>query len=331
LTLLAGDELYFRGHRAVELADRHSPETVAHLLWSGELAERPPFRSGEQQVALARSLMVALPPSARMADRLRVGVVGLSAADPLRFDLSPGVIARTAGELIGTLVDALPAAGGSTAGTARTDPGRSIGRRLWPALSSHPEPPGLLDAALVLLADHELAVSTLAARVAASARAHPYAVVSAALGAMDARYHGGASAQADRFLTEALADPVAALAEQLRSGEQVRGFGHRIYRARDPRAEHLLAALRRRPEAEAVMAAVDAVTARLDPERGQFPNVDLALAALAHTYGMGPDAGAGIFSVARIAGWVGHALEEYREPLPRMRVHAEYTGPHPDG
>ena len=167
--------------------------------------------------------------------------------------------------------------------------------------------------------------------MAASARAHPYAVVSAALGATDARYHGGASARAHRFLAEALADPVAALAEQLRSGEQVPGFGHRLYRARDPRAEHLLAALRRRSEAKPVMAAVDAVTARLDPERGQFPNVDLALAALAHAYDMGPDAGEGIFSVARIAGWVGHALEEYREPLLRMRVHAEYTGPRPGG
>ncbi|HEY4007222.1 MAG TPA: citrate synthase [Pseudonocardia sp.] len=320
LTLLADDELYFRGYRATELAATHSPESVAQLLWTGELAEQPPFPSSAGAVALARQLIDALPGSARRTDQLRVAVIGLGAADPLRFDLSSDAVAATARRLIGNLVDAL-------ANTAAASTSAGVGRRLWPALSPDPEPPGLLDAALVLLADHELAVSTLAGRVAASARAHPYAVVSAALGALDARYHGAASTLAYRFLTDALLDPLGALAEQLRTGDPVPGYGHRLYRGRDPRGEYLLRMLRRQTEAGPVLAALDAVTQQLG--QSQFPSVDVALAAMMHAYRMGPDAGEAIFAIARIAGWIGHALEEYREPPLRLRIASEYTGPAP--
>ncbi|WP_028934109.1 citrate synthase [Pseudonocardia spinosispora] len=306
VTQFTDGELRYRGHSAVRLATEATPESVAHLLWTGSLEPREPFPRDPELVGLARSLIDALPETARLTDRLRVAVVGLGAADPLRFDLSPASVVRTVRTLLGVLTDSL--------GPSSADSG--WGRRLWPALSAHPEPPGLLDAALVLLADHELAVSTLSARVAASARANPYAVVSAALGALDGPYHGAASSVAYRFWVDALADPVGALSERLRTGEPLPGFGHRLYRTQDPRAELLLGLLRGRPEADTMMTAVDKV---ITLAQGQFPNVDLALAVMMHVYDMRPDAGEALFALARTPGWTAHALEEYQHPPLRLR------------
>src|SRR5690348_3577017 len=154
---------------------------------------------------------------------------------------------------------------------ARVELDVGVAGRLWPALAGRPATPEqerLLNAVLVVLADHDRAVSTLAAGVAASARANPYAVVSAGLGALDRPQHGAASTLAHRFLAEALADPVAELAERLRTGSPIPGFGHRVYRAGDPRTALVLALLGDGP----VRAAVDAVAARLAGRPGGFPN-----------------------------------------------------------
>ncbi|WP_116111884.1 citrate/2-methylcitrate synthase [Amycolatopsis ruanii] len=303
LTRFDGDEVSFRGERVTDLAGEWSYESVAHFLWTGELAERPAFPESAELAGLVRSATRALPATARLTDHLRVAVAVLGAADPLRFDLAPEAVRPAAERLIGVLADALP--GGSARGT--------LGARLWPKLTSRPPEPEILDAALVLLADHGLAVSTVAARVAASARANVYAVVSAGLGAMDGHYHGGASTLAYRFLAEARENPVDALSERLRSAGSIPGFGHRIYQRRDPRADALLALL---PENPVVDLLLDQLAGRTD----LFPNTDLALAAMMHAFDMRPDAGEAIFAVARIAGWVAHALEEYGEPGLRFRV-----------
>ena len=205
-----------------------------------------------------------------------------------------------------------------------------LAARLWPALAGRratPEQERLLNAVLIVLADHDLAVSTLAARVAASARANPYAVVSAGLGALDGPQHGAASTLAHRFLAEALTDPVGALAERLRTGSPLPGFGHRVYRTRDPRTALVLDLLGDGP----VRAALDAVAAPLAGRPDGFPNVDLALAAVVHAHDLRPDAGEAIFAVARTVGWIAHAVEEYAEPGLRFRAEGVYTGPVPDG
>lgn len=169
----------------------------------------------------------------------------------------------------------------------------------------------------MLLADHGLAVSTVAARVAASARAHPYAVVSAGLGAMDGQYHGAASTLAYGFLADALDDPVRAVSERLRAGA-VPGFGHVLYQHQDPRATALLGMLPDHP----VLGVIERIRRELDG----FPNVDLALAALMHCCGMPADAGEVIFALARTAGWIAHAIEEYAEPRLRFRSLGVYIG-----
>ncbi|TDD41582.1 hypothetical protein E1263_42440, partial [Kribbella antibiotica] len=198
----------------------------------------------------------------------------------------------------------------------------SSGTRLWPKLLSSPAaPPPLgsgattapsatahpevLDAALVLLADHGLAVSTVAARVAASARANLYAVVSAGLGALDGQYHGAAPTLAYEFLDRAKHDPVGALSAHLRTGTPVPGFGHKIYRTRDPRAEVLFKLLGDEP----IMQVVQTLTGRIK----SFPTSDLALAAVMHAYNLRPDAGEALFALARIVGWTARATSSTAE------------------
>ncbi|HEX4224590.1 MAG TPA: citrate synthase [Pseudonocardiaceae bacterium] len=311
LSLLADDELYFRGRRATDLATTSTVEAVAQLLWTGELTEPEPFTAPRALLDAVRSAIAALPASARLTDQLRVAVAVAGAADPLRFDLAPAAVIRAARTLLAVLVDCIAPA-------PRSGP---LADRLWPALTDQPQPPGLLNATLILLADHDLAVSTVAARVAASARAHPYAVVSAGLGALDGHYHGTASTQVYRFLAEALADPVAALSERLRAGV-VPGFGHRVYQHRDPRAVLLFDLLRAADPDSPVLAAVEAINAEL-------PTVDVAIAALMHEYGLRPDAGEAIFAIARTVGWIAHAMEEYREPGLRFRPVGVYIGERP--
>ena len=315
LSLLADDELYLRGRRATDLARHETPETVAGLLWTGELTDPGPFTAPPALLDAVRAAIAALPGSARLTDQLRVAVAVAGAADPLRFDLADAAVIRAGRTLLAVLVDGI---------APRSEPG-SLADRLWPSLTEQAQPPGLLDALLVLLADHDLAVSTVAARVAASARAHPYAVVSAGLGALDGHYHGSASTLAYRFLAEAIADPVAALSERLRTGPGVPGFGHRVYQHRDPRAGLLFDLLRAANPGSPALAAVDAISARL----GTVVTIDVAIAALMHEYGLRPDAGEAIFAVARTVGWIAHAMEEYREPGLRFRPVGVYIGERP--
>ncbi|MYW00160.1 citrate/2-methylcitrate synthase, partial [Streptomyces sp. SID3343] len=233
------------------------------------------------------------------------------------------------------IVDALPPCPGAPAPT-----GLDLARRLWPKLTARPATPEhlhLLNAALVLQADHDLAVSTLAARVAAGARADVYAVVSAGLGVFDGRHHGAAIGMAHRFLRDALdpfGSPTTAIADRLRAGERLPGLGHLLYAERDPRADRLLGLLRESADTDGrvarVLEAVDALTGEIAAREPTFANSDLALAALAHALDMRPDAGEAIFATARTVGWLAHALEEYRQPGGlRYRAVGVYTGPRP--
>ena len=184
-----------------------------------------------------------------------------------------------------------------------------------------------MSAALVLLADHELAASTLAARAAASVRADPYAVVGTGLGAMSGALHGGASLGAETLMAAASGpgDVPRVVAELLRRGEKIPGFGHFVYRGGDPRAIVLLDLVRRAAPKSGQLAVADAVLAEVRQKSLPEPNIDFALATLARVAGMVRGAGEAIFAVARTAGWIAHALEAYAGPGP-LRPRAVYTG-----
>jgi citrate synthase len=331
ITLIRDGRLFFRGRDASALAREQSYESVATLLWTGELGDIALAAPGEL-VALADAVTRPLPPSARLTDRLRVIVAAAAAADPLRFDTTPTAVQATGRTMLATMVAALPVR--AVAVRALTDQG--LADVLWPRLTAAPASPArvaALNAALVLLADHDIAASTLAARVAASTRAHPYAVVGAGLAALDGPLHGAASGLAYELLSDALrdGDPVRTISERLRVGGTIAGFGHPLYPDGDPRASTLLEILRDSPSSGDPDAAaiIDELAAAMARRPRVAPNVDFAIAALGLLYGMPPDAGEAIFAIARTAGWIAHALEEYADRPSRFRPSGRYAGPAP--
>jgi len=213
--------------------------------------------------------------------------------------------------------------------------GRELPRRLADALLSalRPGPATAaervaVDGALVLLADHELAASTMAVRIAASFGADPYAAVAAGLAALSGSRHGAASLAVEAMLDELVAadDARRALGGRLRRGETIPGLGHPLYAAGDPRAPRLFELVEGAGAARAYLAATDAVRDVCRDRALPAPNVDLALGALTRGLRLEPGAGEAIFAVARIAGWLAHAAEEYAAPS-ALRFRATYTGP----
>ncbi|GAA4611387.1 citrate synthase [Actinoallomurus liliacearum] len=346
ITALGDDRPYYRGRDALGLASSHAFEAVAEWLWSGAdpAPDGPRWRSRPEAVAVARAAQSGLPEETLPLDRLQVIAAALAAADPLRLVLDPPAVIAVGRQLIAGMVDALPAVAGggeSPEATAAPRPPEaivahrpaesSIAARLWPRLTSaEPRPPAIraLNAALVLLADHELAASTLAARVAASVRADPYAVVTAGLGAAGGGLHGGASLGAEALLAEIGAPGRAArvIGERLRRGERVPGFGGVVYQARDGRAGCLLDLVRAAAPGHERLAVAEAVLAEARSRGLPGVNIDFALATLGAATGMGRGVGEAIFAVARTAGWLAHALEEYARGTP-LRPRAIYTGP----
>ncbi|MER6077154.1 citrate synthase [Streptomyces sp. NPDC001833] len=328
ITLIDQDRYFFRGVDATELAAHHSYEEVAEWLWTGRMTRGTTFTAPEAIVAVVRRAVDALPEHTSPTDRLRVATIAAAAEDPLRFDLSEESVLGTARVLIPTLVAALPVR------RRRGHDDGPLAHRLWRRLTGID--PGdaelrVLDTALALLVDHDLAASTLAVRVAASARAHAYAAVSAGLGVLEGPLHGASSGLAHRLLLDVLdqGTAVTVIADELRAGRRIPGLGHRLYQGEDPRARVLFALLEEVPRAEpALLAARDivATTARHTPLHA---NVDLALAVFTASCGMPATAGETIFAVARTAGWIAHALEEYGERPLRMRPSGHYVGPKP--
>jgi citrate synthase len=324
LTEIADQHVRIRGHDLVGLARAGTGfEAVSRLLWTGELPSHAEWPADDALARHARTAQRALPDSAPLIDRLRINLAVASAYDDLRHDLRPAGVWRAAPRLIATMVDGLPARHGAG--------GRSIAERLWPALSAQPPTARwirALDAALVLLTDHDLATSTFAARVAASTRADPYSVVGAGLGALGGPLHGAASRPVHELLAAASRGrPTAAVGALLATGDRLAGFGHFLYPTGDPRARALLELLGEARPPASRLAVCDEVRELVHDRTGTEPNVDFALASLSFLAEMPPDAGEAVFAIARSAGWIAHALEEYRETPLRFRPVARYVGP----
>jgi citrate synthase len=329
LTEITSDRACYRGLDITALAARYELEDAAWLLWTGELTGRDsgPWRATEAALRAGRAAQAALPPGTLPLERFGVIVPALAAADPLRLQLDPPAVITAAQAIMAGLVDCLPVSAGTGVGG-----GASLTERLWGKLCPGSPEEGLkgaLRAALVLLADHELAASTFAARVAASVRADPYAVVATGLGAAGGALHGGASLGVEAMLAAAAGpqDVARAVGSLLRRGERIPGFGHFVYRSGDPRAAFLLGEIRARAPGSPRLAVADALAREVVGRGLPTPNIDFALAVLASVAGMVPGAAEAVFAVARTAGWIGHALEEYARHAP-LRPRARYTGPH---
>jgi citrate synthase len=319
----------YRGRLAVELAAAGMAfENVAELLWSGYLPEAAIAwpRAALPHAQIAR--LLGNEPRAPLAIMpLLIQIAAL--ADRERGDLRPDALIACGRRLIPLLAAALAAHAAQGTGFASAAVTRALGagsvaqiavRAL--GLSDDHEP--VINRALVLLADHELNASSFTARIAASTDADPYACVAAALATLSGPKHGTASEAVARFAAQ-VGPPEAARAQvrALRKrGEVPPGFGHPLYPGGDPRAQLLLDAAARLPlarQARTLLAIIDAT-------RDAAPNVDFALAVLTAALGVPATTGAGLFGVARAAGWLAHALEQ-RAAGHLLRPRARYIGP----
>lgn len=299
----------YRGRPATELAVTATFEEVAELLWQSDDAGdwRPPD--------------LGPCPLSPALERMRWALVLCGATDPLRSDLRPAAVAHAARRVTAALTDMVgPPPPGE-------DPGASVAARLAARLhpSSAAVPVAAVNAALILMADHELATSTMAVRVAASVRADPYDALMAGLATLAGPLHGGASQQAYELLVVAARDGVPrALNDALRERGRLPGFGHAVYKSGDARFDALwaLAEPLLSEERRAIVREVVELAAAHDVP---LANCDLALAALSWGTGMPPDTGRTLFAVARVVGWAAHYMEELTEAPLRFRARAVYS------
>ncbi len=315
VTQLRDDGPAYRGRPATGLARSAAYEEVADLLWAAEPGRWEGAALDEPPPALATS------------ERLRWAALMAGATDPLRSDLRPEAVVEAARRLAATMVEALAPDGERTGGASTPSGAGSLAARLTARLAPG-APPALIrtvNSALILLADHELATSTVAVRVAASTRADLYDAVLAGLATLAGPLHGGASQLAYSLLVEAERHgPERALDDALRFHGNLPGFGHTVYKAGDPRAGILLECFEAMADDDqrALLARVVGLAA---DHRIPGLNVDLGLAAVTWAGGMPADAGRTIFTIARLAGWTAHYLEELGERPLRFRARAVYA------
>ena len=321
ITLIGGGGLYYRGRDVVDLAGEKSIEEVAALIWTGDEAMAralfPPEMSGPSlRIRNVVDSVTGLMP----VEVFQVLLPVAAAEDPAAYDLRPDAVARTGARILRLMTDVV--AGKSIPGLAGTL------QRGW-----SPDSPGaadLLGAALVFCVDHELPVSTFAARCVASSEATPYAVVLAGLAALGGVKHGGEIELVQAFLREVedAGDARAVISGRLRRGERIPGFGHSLYPEGDPRGAGLLRLTARAyPESVAVVLS-DTVAGEMLRLMDEHPTVDFALATVARTLALPPGGAVALFALGRTVGWIGHAIEQYRSGS-LIRPRARYVGEQP--
>ena len=313
----AAGRLTIRGFALGKLAGHRSFESVAHLLFEGFLPALPApdvfaRRLGEARQRLWERVNPLLPALAAQPvyDAMRAGTAlledGTDLASALALLAAPAVLVPAILRLQRGEAPIAPDARLPHA----TDVVRMLGRSGGEAA---------LDCYLVTVCDHGLNASTFASRVVASTQAGLLSSVLAGMGALKGPLHGGAPGPVLTML-----DAIAAagnaedwLRAAVDDGERLMGFGHRIYRTRDPRADALKAAVRQLPRtagrvafAEQVEATALAVLREHKPDRVLETNVEFYTALLLEAVGFPADAFTAVFAMGRVAGWIAHAREQ---------------------
>jgi len=318
ITLIDDGRLYYRGHDAMALTNRETVERVAALLWTGDL-DTPVFDGSEP---LTIPALPATDPRLEPLARFQMLLPLLAAGDLAAYDLRPDAVIRAASAIVRgftAIAAGLPWQEGQLAGLLQ------IG------LAPHKiEATLLLRAALIVCADHELNVSSFTVRCIASARAPLYAAIAGGLAALSGARHGAASLQVESLLAEIQrdGDPRAVIAQRLRRGEDIPGFGHRLYPGGDPRATLLLDLLTETlPDTPAVQLG-QATVAAASELTGRHANLELGLVTLTDALDLPPGSALTLMALGRTLGWIAHAIEEYdRDTLIRPR--ARYVGTNP--
>ena len=337
LSLVDGEQgrLLYRGYRIGDIVDHGTYPAVANLLWTGEWDPNAHLATAPVPPEVM-AVLRALPPTTKPMDALRTAVSAWGAVvNPTWPPTAEHARAITAAS-----PSILAAFARLREGLEPLDPDPSldlVAGFLYQLKGVRPDAGTVkaLDAYFMVGAEHSFNASTFTARVVISTRSDIASAVAAAIGTMKGPLHGGAPTEVVDQLSQ-IGTPERAeawLNEALDRGERLMGFGHRVYRAYDPRA----AALRKVAEAmpnppewlQTAIAVEDValgVLAKRHPERALKTNVEYYAAPVLLGVGLSPDLFPATFSLARHAGWTAHALEQAAEDR-LIRPSVRYIGP----
>lgn len=328
-------ELVLRGKRIEELAGVVPFEDAVSHLWS-DLVPLPrtdlqdAFAAARLNAVTALDAIAAAPDDLPVIDLMRLGLCAV----PEYPELPAAVLVS------GALPVLLAAAARLKKGLKPVLPDPALGTAedlLRMLTGTAAETPSIkaLDRYLVTILDHGLNASTFTARVIASTQADMRDAVLGAIGALKGPLHGGAPGPVLDMLDDIGTPENAAdwISDQLTKGKRLMGFGHRIYRTRDPRADVLKAGLESLPpdnsritEAAAIEQAALKALARAKPDRPLDTNVEFYTAVLLDAIGMDRDLFTPLFAVGRAPGWCGHVIEQ-QQTGKLIRPTSDYVGP----
>lgn len=346
---LAG-ELIIGGYELKDLAGRVSFEQAAHLLWRGALPAPDALGTFRRQVAERRVLPEETMRAVRAAaqappiDALRMAcaTMSLDLADP--DAISPAADIEAATMLAARFPTVLAAHARLSHGQEPIPPREDLSHAanfLYMVHGREPDPIAAraVDTYWVTVIDHGMNASTFAGRVIASTRSDMVSAVTGAIGALKGPLHGGAPGPVlDMLAAIGTADRAATwVRNELAAGRRIMGFGHRIYKVRDPRADVLArvvdqmstASLENRQLfdlARAVEATIVKVLEEVKPGRNLRTNVEFYTALVLQSVGLDPRAFVATFACGRVAGWCAHVIEQHAEDR-LIRPQSEYVGP----
>jgi citrate synthase len=337
--------LQYRGYAINDLANHATFDETAYLLLEGQLPERDELATFRQELqdsavipeALA-ALLRSLPRDVNLMDVLRTSASALAHWDADAADNSRAANLRKAKRLLVQLPLALTSAVRAQAGKAPVQPDLSLGLAgnfLWMLTGTRPgeEARRALDVSLILYAEHEFNASTFAARVVCSTMSDLHSSVTAAIGALKGPLHGGANERVLEVLEE-VGSPDRAehwVRQALDKKRRIMGFGHRVYKEGDVRAEYLrplcaaLAAATGHQGMEETAATIERIVRE---EKGLSPNLDWPSARLYRYLGLEVRLYTPLFVLSRVAGWCAHVMEQL-ENNRLIRPRSRYIGPGP--
>jgi citrate synthase len=337
-------ELRYRGYSIHDLAEHSSFEETAWLLLNGDLPSRQQLAAFDAELKSARKLSAAIVDiirtikSAHPMDVLRTATSALSAFDPETADNSREATLRKAVRLTSQVPMIVAAHSRLRAGEEPVAADQALGHAanlLWMLTARKPSADAaqLIDRDLILHAEHGSNASSFAARVVIGTEANLHAAIVAAIAALSGPAHGGAAEDVMK-MAEEIGDPSRAagyVREKRKAGVAITGFGHRVYRAEDPRARHMRAGVERlskemgEPKWFEILQAV--VTAMAPYARhGVNVNVDFYSGVVYHLLGIKRDLFVPIFAIGRVPGWVVQVLEQLENNI-LLRPLTLYNGP----
>ncbi|MGM0578031.1 MAG: citrate synthase [Myxococcota bacterium] len=341
-------KLYYRGYAIEDLAEHCTYEEVSWLLLYGELPTRDQLEEFDARLRHHRRLkykiidvVKTLPEGGHPMDVVQAGIAAMGMFYPAK-DVYDADVQRTAVVNLIAKLPTLVAAfarlrNGDEAIRPRDDLGHAA-NFLYMLTEEEPDPVAArtMDVALILHAEHTMNASTFSARVVGSTLADPYAVISSAVGSLSGPLHGGANEQVLYLLDEigSLDRAADAIQGKIDRKEKIMGLGHRVYKAKDPRARILQRLTTRlfdklgSSERYEIARKVEEVATERLGDKGIYPNVDFYSGIVYSKLGIDRDMFTPIFAIARVAGWLSHWLEQL-EGNRIFRPTQIYTGSEP--